>query len=44
MKTGVRARYFQKYKVRKTYKDNGNKHIKGDDEEWYNKNRNKNIL
>jgi len=33
MKAGVRARYFQKYKVRKTYKDNGNKHIKGDEEE-----------
>tara|TARA_R110000824_G_scaffold127873_2_gene288511 strand:+ start:1112 stop:1219 length:108 start_codon:yes stop_codon:yes gene_type:complete len=35
MKTGVRARYFQKYKVRNKFKNNGNKHIieKGDEEE-----------
>ena len=33
MKTGVRARYFQKYKVRNKFKNNGNKHIKGDDEQ-----------
>tara|TARA_R110000744_G_scaffold131655_3_gene239781 strand:+ start:125 stop:232 length:108 start_codon:yes stop_codon:yes gene_type:complete len=26
MKTGIRARYFQKFKVRKTFKDNGNSH------------------
>jgi len=34
MKAGVRARYFTKFKARKAYKDNGNKHIKGDEEEW----------